>query len=345
MSWGDELVKIRRLLRDPNATIWSDNFLKNLYNDIQRDFQHQTSVLEDVAAQRVPGLYHFSYMQDWEYRYLPTKYSQFYQCLSKHDESVFCHRWEPQQTAGISADISDDGSHFTHPWEAFMSPPGEVVRMKFPSNMRNIKFIAYDEEPIDLTTRKAVQSRDSSFRTTEGRPFAYYETSDLDDSYVLYPRPSTSFVDDLSGEGVAFYEDDDTEDITTGTIAVRTGDSESDNIGAAVDIVGTVDNVFIAYDVTPTPIRTTSDEGDYPEYLKKYIRYGVVSRAYGANNDGRIVSLSVYWGLRYDLGVKHTKRLVRSKRQDRDYRLRTPATVRSRRRHPRLPSTYPDVQP
>ena len=344
MSWGDELVKIRRLLRDPNANVWTDDFLLNLYNNVQRDFQHRTKVLEDVAAQRVPGLYHFAYMHDWEYRFLPTKYSQFYQCLNRHDESVFCHRWEPQVTAGITPDISDYGIHFTQPFEAFMGEtPGEPIRMRFPANMRNLKYIAYDEEPISLTTRKAVQNQDSSYLVSEGRPFSFYKSSDLDDSYILYPRPSTSFVDEIEGDGVAFYAEDDTEDVTTGTIAVRTGDTASDNVGASVDVVGTVDNIFIAFDVTPTEIVNASDVGDYPAFLRKYINYGVISQAYGGNTDGRIPSLSAHWSERYEMGIKHTRRFSRNKRQDRDYQLTTGVIRRQRKRHPRLPSTYPAV--
>ena len=109
--------------------------------------------------------------------------------------------------------------------------------------------------------------------------------------------------------------------------------------------VGTVDNVFIVFDVTPTEIVTGSDEGDYPEFLKKYMRYGVVSQAYGANTDGRIQSLASYWGARYEVGIDHTRRFVRNKRQDRDYRLTARATSRTRNRHPRLPSAFPATNP
>ena len=341
MSWGDELVKIRRLLRDPDAGIWTDAFLLNVYNDVQREFQHKTSVLEDIAAQRVPGLYHFSYMHDWEYAYLPTKYSQFYQCLNRHDEAVFCHRWEPQVVAGITSDISDYGAHFTQPFEAYMGKtPGEPIRIRFPANMRNLKFIAYDEEPIKLTTRKHVQTHDSSYLTREGQPFAYYKTSDLDDSYVLYPRPASSFADEIEGEGVAFYAEDDTEDVTTGTIAVRTGDTASDNIGVSVDVVGTVDNIFLVFDVTPTEIVSVSDEGDYPPFLRKYLNYGVVSQAYGANTDGRIRSLSRYWDARFQVGIQHTKRFVMNKRNDRDYKLSSGGRRPPNKRLPTLPYEY-----
>ena len=344
MSWSDELTKIRRLLRDPDSNIWGVEFLRHLYNDTQKDFQHKTSVLENIATQRVPGLYHFSYMHDWEYAELPSKYSVFYQCLSQHDESVFCHRWEPQETTGIDADVSDYGAHFTQPWEAFMLAPGEVVRMQFPGNLRSLKYIAYDEQPITATTQKKVQSNDASYITNTGTPIAYYEVQDVEDSFVLYPRPSTSFVNEIDGnEGPAWYVDGDSEDITTGTIAVRVGSTGTDLEGISFDITDTTDNVFLIYDVEPEDVVNADDEGDYPEYLRKYIRYGVLARAYGANTDGRIGSLSDYWALRYRYGERVTKRYRRNRKQDRDYRLTTKARNLTRRRLPRLPDTYPEV--
>jgi len=100
------------------------------------------------------------------------------------------------------------------------------------------------------------------------------------------------------------------------------------------------------YDVDPTNIETASDDGDFPDFLKKYIRYGVISRAYGANTDGRIQSLSDYWSIRYLAGVEATKKFSRNRNNDRDYRLITGgASTRRTRRHPRLPSTYPVTNP
>jgi hypothetical protein len=348
MSWGDDLTKIRRLLRDPNGNIWTDEFLRHTYNDVQKDFQHRTSIVEDFVVQRVPGVYHFAYMHDWEYEELPTSRSAFYQCLSQHDESVVCHRWEPQQTAGISADVSDYGVHWTQPWEAFMGQtPGEPVMMRFPDNMRNLKYIAYDEEPIYALTKKRVQSTDPSYITTSGEPVGFYEMDDVDDAYVLYPKPSSSFADELDGnEGPAWYIEDDTEDTETGTIGVRIGSTGTSNAGVPYDIIDTTNNVFLIYDVDPTDILTSWDEGDFPEFLKKYIRFGVIARAYTANTDGRIPSLGEYWKIRYLQGVKNTKRYRRSIVQDRDYRLTTKGGRSGRQfRHPKLPSTYPEVNP
>lgn len=337
MSFATELVKIRRMLRDPAAAIWSDAFLRHLFNDVQNDFQHRTHVLEGVHTQRIPGLYHASYMFDWEWKHVA---GQVYQCLNLHDDYAYCHRWEPQEITEIDSDAADYGVHFSQPWEAFMgATPGDPVRIKFPANFRAMRFAAYDESPIYATTRKLVQSRDPSHVETQGDPIAYYPVDDTDNSYVLYPRPSVAWVNEIDGDGVALFADGDTEDTTTGTIAVRSGSYDT-GTGAAVDIVDVEDSLFMVYEVVPTEISSHADVPDYPEFLRKYIRFGVISRAYGGNNDGRIRSLSDLWALRYEMGVRATRRYVLNRRQDRDYRLGGGRSV-YRSRHPKLPSTYP----
>jgi hypothetical protein len=348
MSWGSDLVKIRRLLRDPTSKIWTDDFLRHLFNDVQKDFQHKTKVLEDFVVQRVPGVYQFSYMHDWEFEFLPSGVDTSYQCFTQHSGTVVCHRWEAQVNTGITADVSDYGVHWTQPWEAFMGLiPGDIIKMKFPENMRALKFIAYDEEPIFSLTKKRVQSTDSSYITTSGTPIGYYEVDDIGEEYVLYPRPAVSFVDELDGnDAPAWYIEDDTEDTEAGTIAVREGSTDSSSIGVPYDIVDTTNNIFIIYSVDPTDILLAWDDGDFPEFLKKYLRYGVIARAYGANTDGRIRSLSAYWQKRYQDGIFNAKRYRRNWYQDHDYRLTTKGGEASRTyRHPRLPDTYPAVNP
>lgn len=341
--WLDELTKIRRYLRDPNGNIWSDSFLLHLWNDVQNDVQHRTYILEDVIAQRIPDLYHMSYTYDWEWQYLPTTLSEFYQCFRKHDEYVYCYNWETQEITGISSDASDYGCHFTQPWEAFMGlTPGEEIRMKFPKNFHDVKFMAYDLEPIEEVSRKSVQSSDSSYITHTGRPIGYYIYESQDKSYVLYPIPSTSFVDEVDGDGIAFYVEDDTEDTTVGTIAIRTGSSESGS-GVAVDIISAADNILLAYGIDPTDVESISSEIDFPDYLTKYVRFGVLGRAYSANTDGKIPSLANFWTSRYEIGIRTMLRFMKNRKQDRNYRMTTKPNSRNRvRRVPRLPSNYPN---
>lgn len=344
MSWTKELVKIRRYLRDPNGNIWSDAFLRHLYNDVQSDFQLKTKVLEGVIAQRIPQTFHWSYQQEWEYRFLPDTESQFQQCLSEHDETVFCHRWEPQQITGLAPDVADYGVHGTQAWEIYTSEiSGDELRMRFPANFNSVKFIAYDEKPLLGMSRKQIQSTDPSWMMREGIPLAYYTQDQSTDTYGLYPRPSTSFVNEVAGEAIAQFADDDTEDVTTGLIATRSG-SFDDGLGVPFDIVDVTHSIFLVYNVSPQQIASSLDEPDFPEFLRKYIRFGTISRAYGGNNDGRIRSLAEYWMGRYILGVEFVKRYVRNRRNDRDYRLTTKgSTPRRTVRHPRLPDSYPAV--
>ena len=346
MSWGTELAKLRRALRDPDGNIWTDIFLRHTWNDIQQDLQKKTKALEDVTSQRIPQLYHYSYMYDWEYGYLPSKWSQFNQCLLQHDAYIICHRWEAQAITGIDSAVNEYGINFTQTWEAYMGPSlaGHEIRQRFPQNFNQVKYMAYDEEPISATTKKRVQSSDPSFVTRVGRSFSYYPYDEVDNSYVLYPRPSVSFANDIVGEGVAFYAAGDTESDTTGIIATRDDSTPSASFGASVDIVGTVDQVFLVYDVSPNDVANYDDEPDFPEFLRKYIRYGTVARAYGSNTDGRIQSLADYWQTRYDVGVRFIKQYVRNRRQDRNYRLTTKVVEsRRNRRLPRLPDGYPAI--
>lgn len=343
--WMDDLAIVRRYLRDPAGNIWTDAVLRHLWNDVQSDLQHKTLVLEQVSAQRVPDLYHVAYQYDWEWLNLPDQFTEFYQCLQRHDQYVFCHSWEPQEITSIASDTTDVGVHFTQPWEAFMGlVAAEEIRMKFPRNLRAVKYIAYDEQPIVSTTRKFVQSSDSSYLTSQGTPVAYYPHEALDKSYVLYPVPSVAFVDEVIGDGVAFFVEDDSEDVTGGTIAIRTGSSETANSGVSVDVVEAADNVLIVYEVAPREIETISDESDFPQFLTRYVRFGVLGRAFAANTDGRNAKLAQLWASRYAVGVNTVRRYMRNRHNDRDYRLTTKPTARAgRRRLPRLPSTYPAV--
>jgi hypothetical protein len=311
---------------------------------VQKDFQKKTKVLEDVISQRVPQLYHYVYMYDWEYGYMPTKWSQFYRCLLQHGEHVICHRWEAQALAGVDSSVSEYGANFIQPWEAYMLAPGHEVKMRWPQNFNTTRYIAYDEEPISATTKKAVQSSDPSFVTRTGNTFSYYPYDDSDNSYVLYPRPTVSFANDISGEGIAFYEAGDTENDTTGIIAVRDDSTPSESFGASVDIIGTVDQVFLVYEVDPNDVDSADDEPDFPPFMTKYLRFGTAARLFSSNTDGKDQLLADYWRVRYDLGVKFTRQYVRNRREDRTYALMTHDVISRRsRRVPRLPDGYPRV--
>ena len=404
MDFGQQLKRIRRFLRDPDAVIWSRALLRSLFNSVQRAVQQEVPVLEDVVALRPVPAYHFSYIHDWEWPYLPSSQSQFYQALryQQQGDFTFCHRFEAQTGFG---DATDEGYHFSHPWEAFISgTPGEPVRLKFPSNMLSIKFLAFDYDKLEFVEKKDIALNDTSYVSRMGTPISYYVDDEVDNTFIPYPLITSPVWNDdveipfdydfsysyswessyatgerftktdstnirsyvftwedatMTGQdeyahgmwmfevgyspgGSVVYVSSDTTSIEFGQLTSRSGSVDTEDYGVVVDVVDAVDNYLLLYDYNPSEIVTDNDTSDFHPFFRKYIDFGVISRAYQANTDGNIKSLSDYWSARYSAGLEVMKQYKTMRRVDRDYRLGAFVSPRGKR-HPRLPSGYPSV--
>ena len=199
MSWSNNLLRIRRFLRDPKGNIWADSQIKSLFNDAQRTLQTKTRYLEDVQAVRVPPMFDYSYLHDWEWPFLDSSTGN-YQALRVHQQSdsAFCYRWEPQAQWGlVDATAPDEGIHFTHPFEGFMGEVlGDAIPLQFPTGFHEAKLVAWDREPIEYITPKAIQLDDPSWVGRSGEPFAYYRSDKTEDQFYLYPAPSSPVWDE-----------------------------------------------------------------------------------------------------------------------------------------------------
>lgn len=340
MAISDRLSRIRRFLRDPNAKIWEDAFLLQVYNDVQQEVQNKTRILEQLTTIRIPPSYRFSYLFDFEWIYLPTTEKSFFQCLKQNQQSdlVYTNDWEAQQIWQVTPDVDSLGAEFAHPWEAWYLTPDKPVNIRFPLDFRNAKFIAYDKDPLTYAALSDIQKNDSSHKTAIGTPYAYYRHDNLDNSFILYPRPSTASWAD--GDGVAMFGSDSVSG-EYGQAVRRTYSTLTALTGVDLDYVDLDDNVFLVYEVNTTDV-TASSESQFPEYLLKFIDYGVLARAYMANTDGRIKSLADYWQRRYEVGLKTIQRYKAKRMTARNYTMGASQVAR-RNKHPRLPSTYPDV--
>jgi hypothetical protein len=145
------------------------------------------------------------------------------------------------------------------------------------------------------------------------------------------------------GVGDTQFVEGDTANSVFGTIGNRAGDSFDQPYGLTSQIIPTDRNLLLIYSILPTPLIVELDQTDWPDFLDKYIIYGTLERAYTANTDGRIQSLSEYWGLRKIAGIEVLKRFKQNQTVDRDYRLTFEGarTRSSRPAQPRLPSNYP----
>lgn len=339
----DQITRIRRFLRDPDAKIWSDDLLLNIYNDIQEELQTKLNLLETLTVIKIPPVYRWSYLNDWEFAYIPTTETGFYQALKQHQqaEQVYCFEWELQQVWQITPDVNENGAMFTQPFEAWFESPSDIIKVRFPVDFRDTRFIAYDKDPIEFVNRSIIQQSDNAYLTTSGTPYYYYRPDKLDNSFVLYPRPQNANWSD--GDGLALFSSEGTVDSETGFAVRRTFSTLSELDGVDLDYPILDDNIFLVYSISTQRLQFT-DESPFPKYLLKYIEYGVLARAYKANTDGRIKSLADFWMTRFDYGVSAIQRLMIIRRTDRNYVYGSARKVR-RNKHPRLPSTYPNVYP
>ena len=346
--WKDNKKRIRRFLRDPNANIWADGFLRRSWNDAQVDFSEATGFLDSIEALRVPPQYYATYMHDWEWQYFGVE--KKYQCFKYYHQSqtVSCYKWETQKWL-TSGTLTEEGTAFTHPFEAYMvTNANSNTPLWFPENFKKTRFIAWDNEPIEYLSKKYITSVDASWKTQSGTPFAYWREDELSNEFYLYPRLSSPTWDDTVGsalDGEVLFTDDEEADIEFDTIIDIPGFITNQNNGIAIDTVDTDNNVLIIYDTQPVDVEADNDEPDYPKFLQKYIEYAVLEVSYSANTDGRISSLQGYWKWRKELGLQLIKKYKWKRLADRDFRLTSKGGTSQRRsRGPRLPDTYPNVR-
>lgn len=345
MDWSGQRTRIRRFLRDPNGNIWSDNLLLRLFNNEQFNIHNVLGLLDDVQVVRVPPMYQKSYLYDWEYFLSDHAIGYPYVALSYHDqsESVLCYTWEVEQLARSNATTGDPGTYYTQPWECwYVSTPGKPPPVWLPERFHEVKFIAYDKDPLTSTTQKEIQQSDSTWKSRQGTPVKYWRDEKLENHVVIYPIPSSVTWINITGEGMLVYDSEDTTDDETGTVIDAEASILSHLDGLAVDVFGAADNLLIVYSKSPKELVEDTDSSDFPNFMQKYIEYGTLEAAFKANTDGYSSSLSNFWGQRKLIAYAAIKKYKMKRMQDRDYQLQTLGTpaIRTRRR-PRLPDAYP----
>jgi hypothetical protein len=347
MTWGLELIKLRRYLRDPAGNIWSEELLRKLWAEIQSDLARRTRILEDMRTISIPPRIAWSHTYPWEQGYVTDDTSVY---LAFHNQGGFFTAtalWEAQEYAGLEADISDGGSQVSFPWEAWHAPSeaGRPIVFPFPHDYRATIAMYYDREPLPYRSKKEISSSDPSWQTRSGEPLAYYRDDEVSNHFSVWPRPSTATWIDIDGAGMVTFIDGESVTSEVGAIIHAQDYVTLADAGVAVDVVDADGAITLVMDLEPREPGSLGDKLSYPQYLTRYIRFGVLGRAYGANTDGRITSLGKFWTARYEVGIRDIKRFMSKRRQDRDYRFVT-QNVPARSappRQPRLPDGYPAI--
>ena len=349
-NWAEEFIKVKRYLRDPDSAIWAEELLRLLWAEVQSDFARRTRILEDVRSISVPPRYEWAHFHAWEHGHTGDTTSA-YHALHQHSGFFVCSAiWEVQEFAGIAADISDTAKGaVSFPWEVWEAGADGALPAKFPlpRDFRAMKAMYYDKEPLPYRSKKDISSSDPTWIKRSGEPQAYFRDDEVENEFVVWPRPSTASWVDVAGTGMVDSIGDESVSAEIGALVYSEDYETTVDRGITIDSVDVDDSLLLFMDVEPLEPSSGGDELSYPQYLTRYIRFGVLARAYAANTDGRIESLARLWSQRYEIGVKDVGRFMAKRRQDRDFRMVTQGEPTGRRkpRLPRLPDGYPAVCP
>jgi len=347
ITWARALERLRRYLRDPAGNIWSEEYLRKTWVDVQADLQRRTGILEDVRTISVPPRFGWAYTHEWEHGHTGDPDSAYQAFYCQGGYVTVTAIWETEHFGGLQAGETDPGHHVSFPWEAWMaqSDVGRPARFPFPHDFDSVRAMYYDRQPLEHLSRKRVASMDPTWHKRSGLPQAYWRDDDVSNDFTVWPRPSTASWVDTDGEGMVTSIADDTVGAEIGAIIQSTDRDVLEDEGVTIDVVDTDDAILLVMDVHPREPESLGTILSWPDYLSRYVRFGVLARAYGANTDGRIPSLAQLWQQRYEVGVDDVERFQIKRRQDRDYRMVTQGAPgrRTRMRHPRLPDGYPAV--
>jgi hypothetical protein len=196
----DQLVKIRRLLRDPDALIWDNEQLCLLWNEAQTEIAQKTGYLTRARSVRYPSQYSVSYMFDFEPENTPgdnpqpLRISQSVQNLSAG--TVITYPWEAGYNHTTN-ELPDDGYRITHLWEAgYASTVGDPPWVQLSGKIQGIKFAMFDEDTITPIYERTLALSDGAWRTHQGDAQHYYLSDQYHNRLYLYPQPDITLDDD-----------------------------------------------------------------------------------------------------------------------------------------------------
>ncbi|MAH47221.1 hypothetical protein CMI37_15460 [Candidatus Pacearchaeota archaeon] len=341
-TFNEEKTKIRRYLRDPDENIWSNLDVLTYWNDAQQEIFGKTGYIERAHNYKYPPEWTYSYMRDWEREFTEGDKYQCLQIWQARNETI-CYPWEPLYFLTNST-TADDGARFVHPWESEFMTPADYVPCPLHEDFHNMKFAAYDEQPLFPIDRKKLAETDRWYKTTSGLPEAYWRPDVVSNQFVMYKRPSnaTSDDDNVLGSPLDSFDDDG------GIVTWSEADLDETDAGLIYDKISTDNQVFMIFEQMPTDIgedqRDWDDQLNIPAFFAKYVRYAALERCYGADTDGFIPSLRDYWQLRKEIGLKAIKKFKALRKTDRDYQF-AGTSRRNIRPSLKLPPEYPQTYP
>jgi hypothetical protein len=198
VNWSEQLTRIRRWVRDPDANIFTDNFLMRLFNDEQHRVFSELGLVDTVKVVRTHPAFQDAYLHEWEWPYTGHSGGEVYQAFAYLDAEAAAYTaiWEPEHFKGYDAFTLDVGTQYTQPWEAWMADaPAFPPPIPMPADFHEATLIAYDRRRLEPEDLGSIQDLDPSWRTQRGTPVGYWRHQKNDNWIYLWPLPNLTWAD------------------------------------------------------------------------------------------------------------------------------------------------------
>ncbi len=182
-------TRMRRILRDTNARVFSSNLLKDCFNRALEQLAKDGDVLQDVVAMHWPPQCDYATTGEWENDYVKG-YIRTYGLQGERDDWRCSYTWEIEQKAGYAPE-SVDNTRVTAPWEGYIDNVDNVMDRDlaaFPHDFEAPIMVTYDNERLEPIHEDQAKSGDNKYRTRSGTPVYYYRVNEFE--FAPLPRPN-----------------------------------------------------------------------------------------------------------------------------------------------------------
>ena len=348
-------------LHDSGNEIWDNDTLLDWVKDGVLQLLAAENSAMTFSAYDLPPRETWSCSYDWEMDLLRGRGRTRKFTFTRPDQREATQLWE---TADLNGSARSSNYGVTYLWElSFISGESDLVyKLILPRDTNRIKRLWYKNESIDPVSIRRLDSTLDRWWTLQGEPLLWSTQLGSEDEVVIFEIETTY--------GQAYDVQNGTRGIPRQISGDRTYTLDSaSQLGIMRSIVSEDRQYFISHQWSKigTPRHYSSDEEGIliwhsvvkeidhleagrdieilPPLLHKYVKYFVLSMAFGQRGEGYAPDLSNHYFDRFTRGLPLLNRLENSVSAATAYnRTPTPTGRRRRRPFPRLPSQFPQYK-
>lgn len=164
---GEDLDLIQSRLHD-GEVLWTRAELLRIYNEGYRDLLIKSKAVVRLSIMDVPGRFTYSYLYDWEMRYISgDTWSAGLQTLNQTYSVMYL--WEAEQLEGVASTNSLDG--ITQQWErCYSNETDRHFIFGLRSNHERIKRLSWDNKLISPISVRELDESNSNWMRQAGEP-------------------------------------------------------------------------------------------------------------------------------------------------------------------------------